>query len=205
MSSGSPDPDVTELLADLTRELQDLQREVKPDEERSLRRDLARFTSEVAIPGLILLLKTNIQALELIRRAIRIAEGRQPRRGRADSEVRERAERLGQVTLARLDDVLSELQGAVEDRPEDDQSVELIEEARAIRKQIQEEFETDNEDVEAVDIDVEAELRALKDDLDDGDRADGDSDSNSRDGAGDGPDSGTGPDNGTRGGSDGRR
>ncbi len=212
MSSGSTDPDVTELLADLTQELQDLQREVEPDRERSLRRDLARFTSEVAIPGLILLLKTNIQALELIRRAIRIAEGRQPRRGRADSEVRERAERLGQVTLARLDDVLSELQGAVEDRPQDDRSVELIEEARAIRQQIQQEFETDDEDVEDVDIDVEAELRALKDDLDDGD-SDGDSRDRADDGPGTdngtGPDSGPGPDNGTRGGTgeggDGRR
>jgi len=166
MSDASPDPDVTELLADLTQELRDLQGEVEPDRERSLRRDLARFTSEVAIPGLILLLKTNIQALELIRRAIRIAEGREPRRG-ADSEVRERAERLGQVTLARLDDVLAELQGAVEDRPQDDRSVQLIEEARAIRQQIQEEFETDDEAVEEVDIDVETELRALKDDLDD--------------------------------------
>jgi len=167
MSDASADPDVTELLADLTQELRDLQREVEPDRERSLRRDLARFTSEVAIPGLILLLKTNIQALELIRRAIRIAEGREPRRRGGDSEVRERAERLGQVTLARLDDVLADLHGAVEGRPADDRSVQLIEEARAIRQQIQEEFETDDEDVEEVDIDVEAELRALKDDLDD--------------------------------------
>lgn len=174
MSDPSADPDVTELLADLTQELRRLQREVEPDERRSLRRDLARFTSEVAIPGLILLLKTNIQALELLRRAIRIAEGREPRQKRVDSEVRERAERLGQVTLARLDDVLAELQGAVEERPQNDRSVQLIEEARDIRQQIQEEFETDSEDVDEVDIDVEAELRALKDDIDDPD--DGNSD-----------------------------
>jgi hypothetical protein len=168
MSDASADPEVTELLADLTRELRSLQREVEPDRQDPLRRDLARFTSEVAIPGLILLLKTNIQALELLRRAIRIADGREPRRERVDSEVRERAERLGQVTLARLDDVLGELQGAVEERPQSDRSVQLIEEARDIRQQIQEEFETDSEDVETVDIDVEAELRALKDDIDDG-------------------------------------
>jgi Asp-tRNA(Asn)/Glu-tRNA(Gln) amidotransferase A subunit family amidase len=205
MSDASADPDVTKLLADLTRELRDLQREVEPDRERSLRRDLARFTSEVAIPGLILLLKTNIQALELIRRAIRIADGRQPRRERVDSEVRERAERLGQVTLARLDDVLSELQGAVEDRPQDDRSVELIEEARAIRQQIQEEFETDDEDVEEVNIDVEEELRALKDDLDDNgnEGADGGRGSGRDEHSGgdsrDGIDGGAGPDNGTGG------
>jgi Asp-tRNA(Asn)/Glu-tRNA(Gln) amidotransferase A subunit family amidase len=196
MSDASADPDVTELLADLTRELRRLQREVEPDRQRSLRRDLARFTSEVAIPGLILLLKANIQALELLRRTIRIAEGRDPRRDRVDSEVRERAERLGQVTLARLDDVLSELQGAVEDRPQDDRSVQLIEEARTIRQQIQEELETDGEDVEEVDIDVEAELQALKQDLDEDDdpSPDGASDTgqNGDDGTGGGPDRNSG-------------
>jgi Asp-tRNA(Asn)/Glu-tRNA(Gln) amidotransferase A subunit family amidase len=185
MSDASADPDVTELLADLTQELRRLQREVEPDRRRPLRQDLARFTSEVAIPALILLLKTNIQALELLRRAIRIAEGRDPRQDRASQEVRERAERLGQVTLARLDDVLSELQGAVEERPSDDRSVQLIEDAREIRRQIQEELETDGEDVEEVDIDVEAELRALKDDLEEGnDSGDGGRDGGTGNGEG---------------------
>ena len=182
MSDSDPDPDTTELLADLTRELRRLQREADPDEQRSLRRDLSRLTSEVAIPGLILLLRTNIRALELLRRAIRIAEGREPRRDRVDPEMRERAERLGQVTLARLDDVLSELQGAVEGRPQDDRSAELIEEARNIRQQIQEEFNTDGEDIDEVDVDVEAELRALKGDIDDADdRSDDDGDDGAND------------------------
>jgi hypothetical protein len=188
MSDASPDPDVTELLADLTRELRSLQQEVEPDGDRSLRRDLARLTSEVAIPGLILLLKTNIQVLQLLRRAIRIADGRSPRQGRETGEMRERAEQLGEVTLARLDDVLSELQGAVEERPDSERSVQLIEEARNIRQQIQDEFETDGESVEdadEVDIDVEAELRALKDDLDDQSGAGGNGDGSTGDGSDD--------------------
>jgi hypothetical protein len=190
MSDASSDPDVTELLADLTRELRSLQQEVEPDRDRSLRRDLARLTSEVAIPGLILLLKTNIQVLQLLRRAIRIADGRNPRQSRETGEMRERAEQLGQVTMAQLDNVLTELQGAVEERPDSDRSVQLIEEARSIRQQIQDELDTDGEGVEdadEVDIDVEAELRALKDDLDDQPDADENGDSPAGDGNGDSP------------------
>ena len=58
------DADVTRLLRDLTRELQTLQREVENQDRRSVttRRQLSEFTSEVAIPGLILLLETNIRA-----------------------------------------------------------------------------------------------------------------------------------------------
>ena len=200
MSDTSADPDVTELLADLTRELRRLQRAVEPDR-RQLGRDLARLTSEVAIPALILLLKTNIQALELLRRTIRIVEGREPRGERAAPEMRERAERLGNVTLARLDDVLADLQTAVEGRPDDDRSQQLIQEARDIRQQIQDELEadgeavdTDGEAADTVDIDVEAELRALKDDLnDDGDPDDRSGSGGRRGESGDGSD-GAGPD-----------
>lgn len=198
MSDASGGPDITELLGDLTQELRRLQREAEADRDRSLRQDLARFTSEVAIPGLILLLKTNIQALELLRRAIRIAEGRDPRRETAAPEMRERVERVGQVTLARLDDVLAELQDAVEGRPRDDRSLELIEQARDIRRQIEDELDTETEDAEQVDIDVEAELRALKSDLDDeaprGDDRNGDGDDpegdDPTDGEGEGPSDG---------------
>jgi hypothetical protein len=177
MSDEDPetDPEVTELIADLTRELRRLQREVEPDRgpgSRSVRRDLARFTSEVAIPGLILLLRTNIRALELLRRAIRIADGRSPQRTTGGSGMRDRAEKLGSVTLSQLDNVLGELQSTVEER-EGDRAQDLISDAREIREQIQDELDTDGEAVDSVDIDVEAELRSLKDDLDDADETTG--------------------------------
>jgi hypothetical protein len=176
MSDASADPDLSELLADLTRELRRLQREVEPDRRsrsrrRSVGRDLARFTSEVAIPGLILLLRTNIRALELLRRAIRLAEGREPQSS-SPSSMRQRAETLGSVTLSQVDTVLGELQSAVEERRDDERAQELIAEARTLREQIQSELDTDGEEVDAVDIDVEAELRALKDDIENGDESD---------------------------------
>jgi hypothetical protein len=174
-AGGETDPDIAELLADLTRELRRLQREVeadRPGESRSVRRDLARFTSEVAIPGLILLLRTNIRALELLRRAIRIADGRAPQSSSERPAMRERAEKLGSVTLTQLDTVLGELQSAVEGQ-DSDRARNLIEDARDIRADIQDELDTDGES-ESVDIDVEAELRSLKDDLEDEDGDGGD-------------------------------
>jgi len=175
MSNAGEDPDITELLRDLSRELRRLQREVEPD--RRLRpptgNELARFTSEVAIPGLILMLKTQIQALELLRRTIRMVDGRYPEGdGGGESQVRARAEQLGQVTLDQMDAVLAELQESIDGRPADDRSQQLITDARELRSQIQEELSVEERELDetaddVVDIDVEAELRSLKDDVDD--------------------------------------
>lgn len=188
------DPDVTELLADLTRSLQELEREIEPD--RRLRPptpgELSQFASEVAIPGLILVLRTNIKALQLLQRTIRLAQGRDVRSGgSAGTEVRERAESLSRATLAQIDDTLSDIQAAVDGRPPDDETRELLSEARDLRDRLQNELESDGTDTDGeesdaaevsgdpVDIDVEAELRTLKDDLedDDGENGDGGSDS----------------------------
>src|SRR6056297_4364533 len=98
--SDAGDPDVTRLLRDLTRELQTLQRELDDGSRRGLSSgsQLSRFTSEVAIPGVILLLETNIRALQLLRRTIRLADGRDPRDTPSSTarDVRDRAEQLGQ-------------------------------------------------------------------------------------------------------------
>lgn len=175
MSDAPEEPELTELLRDLTRELRRLEREVEPD--RRIRpptgNDLARFTSEVAIPGLILLLKSQIKALELLRRTIRIAEGRQVRSASTGaSEVRNRAEQLGSATLTQLDAVLADLQEAIEGRPANERSNELITEARELQERVQEELSTQDtersfSEGEQVDIDVEAELRSLKDQVED--------------------------------------
>jgi len=187
MSDADADPEVTELLADLTRSLQELETELEPD--RRLRpptlRELSQFTSEVAIPGLILLLRTNIKALQLLQRTIRLAEGREPRARSTGQGVRDRAEKLSRATLAQVDETLSEIQSAVEGRPPDDETRELLSEARNLRDEIQDELgdgeadstgtgadgesqEGDDEPGrEMVDIDVEAELQSLKDNLED--------------------------------------
>ena len=212
MNDPDGDPDVTELLADLTRSLQELQREMEPD--RRLRPptpgELSQFTSEVAIPGLILILQTNIKALQLLQRTLRLAQGREPTgSGSSVSGARERAEQLSRATLDQLDSTLSEVQSAVEGRPPDDDTRELLDEARSLRDRIQDEIEeseteqgdgteegasidVDDGTQDPVDIDVEAELRTLRDNLED----DGDGEER--------PDkSGTGDNGGADGGEDG--
>jgi len=175
------DDDVTALLTELVTTLQDLETEVEPTTDSGRPRpptpgELLRFTSDVTIPAAILVLRTNIEALKLLRRALRIAEGR-PTGTSGGGAVRQRATDLSRTTLARLDDALSDLQGAVEGRPSDGEARQLLEEARELRTALEAQLaegtamadgETDGEATE-VPVDVDAELQSIKDDIDDGD------------------------------------
>lgn len=216
MSDAESDPELAQLLTDLTTTLRELEQEVEPEGPRGPRlptpSELSRFTSEVAIPGLILILRTNVRALQLLQRALRLADGRNPSPDSAVSEARTRAEEVGRASLSQLDDVLTELQSALEARPENEQADELLSRANDLREQVQDELAedgthpSDQEDgtppemdqSEAVGIDVESELQSLKDNLDDaeagedGADADGDTGSDEDGDDSDGPDDGDG-------------
>jgi uncharacterized coiled-coil protein SlyX len=181
--SDTGDPDITRLLRDLTRELQRLQREVDGGPRTPSSGDLSRFTSEVAIPGLILILETNIRVLQLLRRTIRMADGRDPLGNEGGSQVRARAEQLGETTLAKLDDALAELQSSLDG--ESDEMDDIVQEARDLQTEIRERLDVaerpaaeDDEtsfdtDDDHIDVDVDAELRAIKSDVDDEDEGEG--------------------------------
>lgn len=170
--------DVSALLAELVTTLQDLQREVEPRTEGGRPRpptpeELIRFTSDVTIPAAILILKTNIEALKLLRRALRLAEGR-PATASTGPGVQERATQLSRATLARLDDALSDLQGAIEGEPPDAEARELLTEARDLRESLADELaesqsansgDPGNAEGTEVPVDVDAELRSIKDDI----------------------------------------
>lgn len=170
------DTELSELLTDLTRSLEDLQSELEPSS-GPLRpptpRQLARFTSEVTIPAIVLVLETNVRALKLVQRALRIADGRETSSQRTGSGTRERAVALGQATLTRLDETLADLQDALEGRPPDDEARQLLDRVRDLEADIEAQLEaTDVEtpaetDGDGVGIDVDAELQSLKDDVDD--------------------------------------
>jgi len=175
----SSDDDLTALVTDLVTTLQDLETEIEPTTESGLPRpptprELLRFTSDVTIPAIILVLKTNVEALKLLRRALRMAEGRPTSSGSASGEVRQRATRLSRATLARLDDALTDLQRAVEGTPEDEEARELLDEAQELRAELAErlaaapEADGDGSDAEATDVpvDVDAELRSIKEEVD---------------------------------------
>jgi hypothetical protein len=187
MSDADTDPELTALLSDLTGTLRELQEEVEPAGQSRLPspETLSQFTSEVAIPGLILVLETNIRTLQLLRRTIRIADGRDPTTDGTVSDVRTRAEEVGHATLTQLDGSLNDLQSALEERPPDDEARQLLSRARELHKEVAEQLdertavpdaerEGDAETVdsdtddgsEPVSIDVESELKTIKDNLD---------------------------------------
>ncbi|WP_372478989.1 hypothetical protein ACAH01_09315 [Halomicrobium sp. HM KBTZ05] len=184
----SSDDDLASLVGELVTTLQRLETEFEPrDDDDRLRpptpRELMRLTSDVAIPATILLLRTNIEALKLLQRALRMADGRAPTADSEGSDVRARAERLSATTLSKLDGALADLQDAVEGQPTDDEARELLTEARRLRADIESRIEEQAGDSSAdsattaesedgdengdVPVDVDAELRSLKDDVTD--------------------------------------
>lgn len=176
------DTSLGQLLAELTRSLDDLQSELEPTDSR-LRpptpQQLLRFTSDVTIPAAILVLETNIRALRLVQRALRIAENREQVRHDTGTQTRERAVKLGQATLSRLDATLADLQDALEGRPPDDDARQLLDRIQAIEDEIEAEMEASTgQDVtgdaaDSIQIDVDAELQSLKDDIDGNDSDEG--------------------------------
>jgi len=198
------DDDLATLVGDLVTTLRRLEDEFEPrtDDGRPrppTPRELLRLTSDVAIPATILLLRSNIEALKLLQRALRMADGRSPTRGSANSEVRQRAEQLSATTLSKLDGALADLQDAVEGQPTDDDARELLTDARRLRGEIEDRLadrtngeataasndadddplalEDDGDDVS---VDVDAELQSLKDDMGDPPESDADDEDDSR-------------------------
>mgnify|MGYP006283960325 CR=1 FL=1 len=187
MSDSASDEDLARLAADLARSLRDLQRELEPGRRRRLRppspRELLRFTDEVAIPGAILILETNVRALRLLQRAIRLSDPDRGLTDERDTAVRDRAVQLSRTTVRKLDDVLADVQDAMEGRPTDDDARRVLEEARSLRDEIDDRLadsETADADLDvesggaSVPVDVDAELQSIKDDIDDGGDTDGD-------------------------------
>ena len=151
--------------------------------------ELRRFTSEVAIPGLVLLLETNVRALKLLQRTLRLAD----ERGNTSGSASARAADVGTTALARLEDALAQAGEALEGEAPNDEARELLARARDLRTDIESRLEQAEDDVRAreganestdegardppgPEVDVEAELQSIKDQVDDDDGAGGDED-----------------------------
>lgn len=173
-----------ELLATL-REIEDAieppspRRFVRPPTPRGL----VEFTSEVAIPGAILVLRTNIAALELFQRSLRMVNDRSGRGGRENrtddrTRVPERAADLTTASLSRLDDALADLQSAIDGRSIDRSPDDLLAEARRRTEDLEAQLssvEGTDRDLDeelgrrgATEVDVEAELDSLRESVDRG-------------------------------------
>lgn len=136
MSAGD-DEELSQLVAELVTALRDLESELDPP--RGPRpptpRELRRFASEVAIPGVILVLETNIRALRLLQRALEIAE--RADHTREELSLDDRARSVSETTLEGLDDALGELENVIHGRPDSAEAASLLADARRLHEDVQ--------------------------------------------------------------------
>jgi len=164
-----PEEDLERRVAELETALRERKRERRPRGPLGLPRpptprELLRAADEHAIPATIASLEATIHALELLRLAIRADDRRR--------ESSERAERIGAAALSRLDDALADARDALEGRPTDEEARRLLAETRRLRDDIESrvretEGESEAQEGDADDsmdprVDVESELRSLK-------------------------------------------
>lgn len=160
------DEQLREQVSELADTLSELEGELREQRRRPRLADLLRFTREVTIPAVILVLRTNIEALRLLQRALAMGD-------RDESRLRARAEEAGRSALSGLDDALADLNEALSGTPQDARARDLLEEARELQDEVESELAGESRAVsaaapdEGVDIDVDAELRSIKDEIDD--------------------------------------
>lgn len=142
------DEDLEKLLSELSTTLSELQNtlaEEELDEKQHQSRSrrlpspgrFLRFTEEHTIPTLISLLETHIRALELLQGLLGLVNGREKRGATSSPEGGDRrVHKTGRRTLDALDGVLSDLQGAVEGEPPDDDARALLNDARSLSEEI---------------------------------------------------------------------
>ncbi|EMA36757.1 DUF7547 family protein [Halococcus hamelinensis] len=145
MTDADRDREMERLAGDLSTTLADLRDELDrasepPRGPLGLPRpptpgEVLRFTDELAIPAVIAILEANIRALEAFQGALRLARAGDEVRGRSH-EARARTETLSRGALDSLDDTLVDLQGALEGRPENPEARTLLDDARALRAEI---------------------------------------------------------------------
>lgn len=174
MSRDTSRPTPGEIAGDLAGTLRTLRRELRTGGTRRRRGldRLVRFTSEVTIPATILVLETNIRALQLLQRTLRMA--RDGERESRSSDV----STLGQSVVDRIDQTLSDAQTAVEDAAAGEEVQELVAEARELNRQLEASLDPagDTDEGATASVDVESELASLRDEYADDDDRDGDED-----------------------------
>lgn len=181
MTDGSRAEDMDARLAELESQLTELRNEIEetptpPRGAFGLPRpptpgELLRFTGEYAIPAAVTALETQIKTLELIKEAIRLINDGRAVKHQGEA-ARDRATTASRETLNRLEDALAEIQRAIEDG-----GLPTNPEARAILNEVRElttELDTQEhpaswqttDEKEGVEIDVESELEAIKEEVD---------------------------------------
>lgn len=184
--SNRDDRDLRALLEDLDETLATLRAELGEDGQRRERGprpptagELVRFTEEYTIPTTIAVLEASVAALELLRGLLRLAS--------PDDRGERRLEGTSDAALGGVEGTLSELRRALRetDLPADRETRGVVTEAReltaAVERRLAEEGSGREEtggtradrgvaiDVDEAAVDVESELRSIREELDDQD------------------------------------
>lgn len=189
------DRDLDALAADLSELLRELRVELRRPPRGPLGlprpptpRELLSFTERQAIPTAIAVLEANIRALELLADTIKWVERPDDAADWADpGRARSKAMAANRSTLDRLEAALDDLQDALEDETAGPETRRLLEEARDLRQEIDQQlretagrppgsepsetgFRTDRSTTSRgyeIPVDVEAELESIRRDLED--------------------------------------
>ncbi|QLG26668.1 hypothetical protein HUG10_03535 [Halorarum halophilum] len=205
MSDRSPrdDEELETLLSELESTLSELRSELDDGRGRRRRRgpprppsvgDLLRFTNDYTIPTVIATLQATIEALELFRRFLELTAGTDRDGGRVSARDRSRLSPIlsgaGERAASDASDALSQLRTALAeaDLPEDEESRDVIEEARSLSEQIEERIAASRETV-ARERDRERSEDASADGAVTIDVTDGEEQDSTADGNGEGEDS----------------
>lgn len=164
MSDRSPrdDEELEALLSELESTLSELRSELDDGRGRRRRRgpprppsvgELLRFTNDYTIPTVIATLQATIEALELFRRFLELTAGTDRDDGRVAARDRSRLSPIlsgaGERAASDASDALSQLRTALAeaDLPEDEESRDVVEEARSLSEQIEERIAASRETV----------------------------------------------------------
>jgi hypothetical protein len=175
MEGEHTDGDVDHLLGELVRSLRRLETAVGPPRERGVvrpptPREMARFTREVGIPAVILVLRVNIETLLLLQRTLRFVDRGDAGSQSPGADLTDRTRRVTATALDGLDDALSDVEAAIDGRPPDADARDLLDRVRDLRTEIDAQLETSATPAASSDADVpvnvEAELRSIRDAVD---------------------------------------
>lgn len=165
MADATPGDDLESRLRDLRETIEELRTDLRPTRSRyglprpPTPREVLRLTDEYAIPAAIAVLEANVRTLELVQRAIRLAEEAD---GTGTSESRERH------TLDRLDRTLDAFEATLEDSrlAASSEASRLLQDIRRLNAEIRDHTRLASGNRErGIEIQVEEELGQLKDDI----------------------------------------
>lgn len=180
MPPASRDDDLEARVAALETAIEDLRDDLLEENTMSRElfsppslRDILRFTDQIAIPGIILILETNIRLLKLLQRTIRLSDTSATSDG--SSEIQTELATYTSKTLRELETAISKLQSLdIAGGPADETAQSLLTDIRELRTDITNELNeastnappTSNQNADELTNEIAEELEDLKHELD---------------------------------------